>query len=248
MSRDRAYDSRMTNPFVWEDDPLVGHPNHPTPPPLGNGWMVMACWIQQVQARFHYPQIGRELSRYNGGIPFPRLQLVQDWLRASPAITDLMKSEEANGTFQESTRKALPVVMAFPENQLHWVLDRLATSLPVRRCSFQREGQSCQLRIADGPYLVIRPTLFEIVAVTSIDDPLRLPIQSTTNGRVPDLSYPILASFIEAPVFGSPDTSWEATQLTVLNHMIRLAREVLGEACFWAPIVSIEATTEGMGA
>jgi hypothetical protein len=192
---------------------------------------------QQCQARVCYSSERLKSPTTQESGYYPDLLLINDWIRSKSTLGELANSSKGDLSSQLSTQRILPLILLFQEDCLYQVLDRLGNSISLRQCSFRGEGPSGELIVRDGPQLILRPTEFDIPASITIDNPNRLPILRTAQGRVGKLYRMRPAGYLEGPEFGAPDTSWAGSQLSTMNFLIQLAKESLGEDYFWTPVL-----------
>lgn len=137
------------------------------------------------------------------------------------------------------TAETLPIVLLFREGLLYPVLSGLESALAVRRASFRREGSNGTLCTKDGPLQILRLEHFAILSAVTLDDPSRIPIDATSEGTVEPIRGPITGAIeVEEPHLW--DFTWEGNQLSVMNHCVTEARRLLGEACYWAPVLTYQ--------
>lgn len=205
-------------------------PNPTNPSPLGNRYMMLAITGHQLQAYLDATTARMLISEepIRNVAPFGRQRIREGWI--------------ANRGGRPAPER-LPLVLLFPQDLTYEVLSRLDSALAIRRASFHKEGSTGTLRTMDGPLQILRLTEVVILAAVTLDDPARMPIWRTPEGAVEPIRG-ILTDMIELEDIQHWDLSWEGDQLSVMNHCVTEARRILGEACFWVPVLPYRSDTD----
>jgi hypothetical protein len=200
------------------------------PSPLGNKYMLLAITGLQRQATLspNTPQMALSDCPIQN-VPLFGLERTRiGWTERSQ---------------ERPVPQVLPLVLLFPQDLTYQVLSKLDSSLAVRRASFHMEESIGTLRTMDGPLQILRLNDLAILAAVTLDDPSRVPILHTSEGAIEPIRG-VPTDMTEIEDIQHWDFSWEGGQLAVMNHCVTEARRILGEACFWVPVLPYRSDTE----
>ena len=167
--------------------------------------------------------------------------LETDWVHARPRFG--WEWERKDSAYPPECREVMPLILVFPSDWLYSVMVGLESNLAVSQACYRGTGTSGEVVLKDGPLQILRFSSFDILATIPVLDPSIFPVLNTPEGKIPNLRPPLPEGAFEIGEMGELDLSWEASQLSTMNHMARRAKAHFGDAWLWAPILPTPSVT-----